>query len=211
MRATSFLRLLTILAVVADLIAVVQYGHTHPWLYALLVVAIVAAAIAPATDRIMALWTFRRVLSEAEGILSRRNIHPRRIIAFDRSSAIFGGMLCQRLAVSELIVLPRHATESQAVGPREIHLGEHLKVALDEKSLSESLVVVFYLRTGATLEAGLKAICPRGRRFHGNVLVLFASHGGAARWPSVCVVRTCAIGEVPNDRLPWISGDYVHK
>jgi hypothetical protein len=212
LQTTSLVRIGMIIAVAANLLAVVQFGNQFPWTYALLALAVVAALLAPLSDRFLTYWKLRAVLSRAEQLISEQGIRPECLIAFDRSSAIYAGMLCQRLAIGEMLVLPRRAIASSIeTAPRSIVVGDGVEVQYSEERLAKSLVLVFHLRTGATFEAGIRVLTPPGKQFPGRVLAIYATDGAIARWPRVLCVKRIPPGYVPNDKLPWLSGPYVHK
>jgi hypothetical protein len=212
LQTTLAIRIGVVIAVAANVLGVIQFGTRYPWTYALLALVVIAAIIAPLSDRFLTYWRLRDILRRAELRLSEQGIRPECLIAFDRSSAIYAGMLCQRLAIGEMLVLPRRATEpSIETAPRIIVVGEGVEIQYSEERLAKCLIVVFHLRTGATFEAGIQVLTQNGKPFPGRVLAIYATNGAIARWPRVVWVERVPPGYVPNERLPWLSGPYVHK
>lgn len=209
MKQTSIFAL-SLLAIAANIVGIVQFGQEQPWLYTILVTLIVLLFISFFFARFRSFLDLKKILREAENSVRELNVMPHQLIAFDRSSAIFAGMLGQRLSIGRILVLPRSASAVSEFSPRSIIVGAGVNVALDSADLHSSLVVVFHLRTGATLEAGLKAITPVAGGSPAGILAFYASPGGLARWPNVKVVRVCRPGEAPDESLPWISGPYNH-
>lgn len=197
-----------LLAIVANVLSVIQFGFANAWLYGLVAAASVLALIWFAARNVPTFWAVRRLLAEAEAELFRLHLSPRRIIAFDRSSGVFGGMLCQRLGIAELMVLPRRAESRDGSRPREIIVGDFVQVDA-EKLATEAMVFVYHLRTGGTLEAGLRSLGESGHTI--PVLALYATEGAKAQWPGAIVVKTVKNGYVPNEHLPWMSSPYAHS
>lgn len=206
-------RYLYVFAIIANLAAIIQFGNENKWLYVLLIVVFICIFVAETLNPLFFIYKLRKLLAEAEQLISHiHGFRPKRVVAFDRSSAIFAGMLCQRMAIGEIISLPRFATNTNDITPRSVTVGAACTIQLSDNELKETLVLVFNLRTGSTLEAGLRALSDgRNCSFPGKILALYATDGGIALWPNVLVVRKCTPGEVPNERLPWIEGPYVHK
>lgn len=197
-----------LLSLAANTVGIVQFGDKNPWLYIVLTIATVLAFAFFAFRNAPTFWAVRRLMSDTQAELLKRKIAPQRVIAFDRSSGTFGGMLCQRMDIAELVVLPRKAQSLGMSQPRRIIVGDSM--LLDAEALSKDAVVfVYHLRTGATLEAGLAQLGVSGESV--PIIALYATSGAIARWPGAIVVRTVRDGYVPNEHLPWMSEPYKHQ
>ena len=203
--------LLNALAIVGGLITIYEFSDKHEWVVYLYAPVLVLAIILPVWRRLFGYWIIRRDLSLAEDALQERGITPNIIISFDRSSGIFAGMLAQRLGIGALLALPRTVISSQAAtDPRHIVVGTGVKVEWLQIDLSKALVVVFHLRTGATLNAGMEFLKRQNLNFDGNVLALYSTKGGVAAWPKTMCVHVIGDNFVPNENFPWIRGKYRH-
>jgi hypothetical protein len=162
--------------------------------------------------RLLGYWVIRRDLSLAEALLNDRGISATSVVAFDRSSGIYAGMLAQRLGIGDYLVLPRSAKNASAsYAPRQVSIGHGL--LLDTTSLpgdAGTLIVVFHLRTGSTLEAGMEFLRQQAINFTGTVLAIYATPGGASRWPHALCVHRTKNDTSPNENFPWIRGTYKH-
>lgn len=211
MPLTSVARIAGLIGVAANVIAVAEFGSHHEWTYALLGFFVAATLAIPPSSKLLAYYSIRKLLKDAEDTLRKEQIQPDRLIAFDRSSAIYAGMLAQRLGISEVISLPRSARPPQTpLTPRTVVVGERFRIEYDEEYMKKSAIIVFHLRTGATLRAGLEALVPTGAAFPGRILALYASEGGIAHWRDVLYVQHVPQGKVPQDVFPWMSGAYIH-
>jgi hypothetical protein len=205
------LRLLGALAVIANAGAIYQYGSQEPWLFVACPFVVAGAVLLPLHRRLFAFVRIRRLLTTCEACMRTEGIRSSLLIAFDRSSAIFAGMLAQRLGVSEIVALPRSASLDDT-GRRRVVVGRGITVGLEgpeARDLSTAVVVVFYLRTGATLDAGLAAI--GGHGFPGRIVALYATEGALAQWPRVAYLHKVSPGDPPDENFPWINGPYVHR
>lgn len=200
---------ITLLAIIGGLITVYEFSEKHPWLLYAYPLVILVGLILLVWRRVFGYWIIRRDLDRAEELLRSHGIVPNLVIAFDRSSGIFAGMLAQRLGIGELLVFPRSVPPSETdAGPRRIIVGTGVRVP--KLDLSKALVFVFHLRTGATLEAGMTFMKQQHLDFKGHVIALYATKGGSARWPKALCVHTIAQNFIPNENFPWIKGKYKH-
>lgn len=204
--------LVNALTVVAGLIALYAFGTAHPWMFYVYPIILLSVVLMPYWRRVFGYWIVRRDLSSAEDLLHSRGITPKTIIAFDRSSGIYAGMLAQRYAIGDYLVLPRAATKPEAASvPRQVSVGEGLRLGENAwRDTSNILILVFHLRTGSTLEAGMEFLKQQHIEFRGTILAIYAAAGGAARWPSVLCVHRIMNNVAPNENFPWIRGLYQH-
>lgn len=197
---------------IAGGIAIYQFSQQQPWFWYVVPGVLTLSVLAPLARPLFAVWRLRKSLSELEQGLAAKSIQPKSIITFDRSSAIVGGMLAQRLGISELISLPRTVTDNEdALTPRKISVGENLELQVEPDELKDSLVFIFQLRTGSTFEAGMKGLISGNGQFTGSTLAMYATEGAKARFPKLETLKTIKEGENPNEDFPWISGKYLHK
>jgi hypothetical protein len=202
---------LALVAVAANIIGIFQLGFKSVWSYGLLAGIVLVAALAPLSHRLTAAWVLRNLLRRAEGTLRTHGVRPDIVLAFDRSSAIHAGMLCQRLSIGRLLVLPSEVDTSITVGPRKVLIGNGMALTFPTTP-GRPLVLVFHLRTGTTLSAALDYMEGIGLDpALTSVLALHATPGARAVWPSVMVVRDLDKGEIPNQRFPWLDGDYDRR
>jgi hypothetical protein len=199
---------IALLSVAANIVGLIEFGSANPWLYVVLVVLVAAVVVWTIASRSQTYLSIRRALSEAEKEMRRSKLNPSRLIAFDRSSAVFAGMLCQRMHIAEVLVLPRRAVQPVAGKAREIKVGDDV-VFTPSQSAGDDLIFVYHLRTGSTLEAGLRALGSHGANL--PILALYATAGAKAQWPGVIAVQMIRAGFVPNERFPWMSSDYKHE
>lgn len=204
-------RIAIAIGIVAGLIAIYQFVQGAAYAWYLIPAFIAPTAAFPLLKTVWSLYSLKRLLRETEDVLLKQDIRPDRIIAFDRSSAVFGGMLAQRLGVEQLLSLPRVTRSSEELTPREIVVGRGVKIDLDPHDLDKSLVIVFHLRTGSTFESGINTLGSELGEFKGKTLAIYATSGAIARFPSISYVKNVKDGDSPNSRLPWISGQYIHK
>jgi|ERR1700674_4977399 len=203
--------LINILAIIGGLITIYEFADKFPWVLYLYAPVLLIAIVLPIWRRLFGYWIIRRDLSLAEDLLRTRGITPTAIIAFDRSSAIFAGMLAQRIGIGEVLAVPRISSVTTAAGePRRIVVGSRLKLDWGEINISRALVLVFHLRTGATLDAGMRFLKRQDVDFKGHIIALYATKGGIARWPGALCVHTISHDFVPNENFPWMSGKYRH-
>ncbi len=178
--------------------------HEYLWLkytIGITIVLVVAfSAVASIAHKLFGYWTIRRQLNLVEDILKAKSIAPRAIVAFDRSSGIFAGMLAQRLSIGELLVLPRSVASEDRGKPRHIMVGKGLRFNVEmKKAFANSVVFVYHLRTGATLEAGMEFLEDQQVATKSEIVALYATRGGQARWPSAITVHTIDESSVPNE------------
>ncbi len=203
--------LLLTIAVVADIGGVIAFVKDYPtiWTY---------ASVFSTTVVLVLYWVgtkkyrdIRAVLKVAERIIRESGEQPELLIAFDRSSAIFASMLAQRLGIGQVLTVPRDTAPPVEIGgPRQVRVG-HEAYLIGPPAVTRSAVIVFHLRTGSTLEAGLRCLESTGVRFSGNVIAIYATAGGRARFPQAVVVKEVSTSEAPNENFPWVDGRYVHK
>jgi hypothetical protein len=209
---STFDRIAVLVGLISGLLGIYQFSQQQVWFWYVIPGILALAVFLPFARPLLTIWRLRRLLRDVEEFLNRHSIRPDRIITFDRSSAIFGGMLAQRMGVSELLSLPRSAKANEGeLAPREISVGRRIQLQYSEGELSNALVFVFHLRTGSTFESGLKALTPDDGPFSGWTMSLFATEGAKAKFPGVLNFRSVRDGEDPNANFPWISGKYIHK
>jgi hypothetical protein len=206
----SWTPLVNALGIIGSLLVLVQLADKYQWVLYVYPAIIVTAFLLPFWSKISGYWKIRRDLALAERLLKERGIHPERIIAFDRTSGIFAGMLAQRLELGEVVLLPRTTTRApkQEGGRRQISVGKGLALTGPGIAHWNSLVVVFHLRRGDTLEAANRFFEEQGHPFQGNILAIYATKEGRTRWPRTIAVHLINEGFVPSKVFPWIGGKY---
>jgi hypothetical protein len=203
--------LLNLIALAASLIAIYEFSDSHPWVVYAAPLAFAAIVVAIFHRRLFAYWILRRNLSRAHKLLFDEGIRPSLIVAFDRSSGIYAGMLAQRIALSSVLGLPRtFKLPSSPSKAKHIVIGEGVMLDPSCDLLDNPLILVFHLRTGATLDAGLEFFRESGIQFQGRIIVIYGTRGATARWPQVLCVNTITQNVVPNEEFPWMHREYPH-
>jgi len=206
-------RIVVLVGFASGVIGIYQFVQQQPWFWYAIPGALTVLILYPFAKPFFSIWHLKKNLQSFEEFLKENSIDkPVVIIAFDRSSAIVGGMLAQRMGVGELLSLPRSTTTTNdELAPRSIFVGEKLELQLSAEDLKKSLVFIFQLRTGSTFESGMSAILQEGERYPGSSVAMYATEGAKARFPSLKIFRTIKEGKNPNATFPWISGKYIHK
>jgi len=210
--STWRVRSLALIAISANIIAILQLGLRSPWTWVLVVSILAVAAIAPRLGGYTVYWRIRRILRKTEDTLKANGIKPDSIVTFDRSSAIFGAMLARRLSIGRLVAVPTEAAASTGNGPRNLIVGAGLKLMMDPDVLRQPILLLFHFRTGTTLAAALQYLQAAGLTIpQQRVIALNATPGAIAVWPGVVAVETLTHGEIPNRRFPWLEADYDRR
>ncbi|AXI45853.1 hypothetical protein C1J03_07285 [Sulfitobacter sp. SK012] len=208
----AFNRIAVLVGLIAGGIAIYQFSQQQPWFWYVIPGVLTLSLFLPLATPLLSVWQLRKSLYDMEKFISENAIRPKLIITFDRSSAIVGGMLAQRMGISELLALPRSTSETDdELSQRRISVGKNLELLLQPDELEHSLVFIFQLRTGSTFEAGMKSLLAGNNKFPGASVAMYVTEGAKARFPKLLTLKTIKEGESPNAEFPWISGKYIHK